>query len=66
MQKLAGIACLVAGVLVLVAGYNAAHELGSKVHHVFTGSIPDRAKFLLIAGGVLCVIGVFQILTARK
>lgn len=66
MQKLIGIICLVAGVLFLVEGYNAAHEFGSKVHHVMTGSVPDRARFLLISGGVMTLIGVLQIYLAKK
>lgn len=66
MQKLAGIICVVAGVLLAVTGYNAAHEFGSKVHHVFTGTIPDRAKFLLMGGGGLFLLGVLQIYVAKK
>jgi drug/metabolite transporter (DMT)-like permease len=66
MNKLAGIICLVAGVLLVVTGYNAAHELGAKVHHVVTGAIPDRARFLLLTGAVLGLLGVFQIYTAKR
>lgn len=66
MLKLVGIICLVVGVLLLVAGYNAAHEIGSKVHHVFTGDIPARARYFLIGGGVLSLLGVFQIYAAKK
>lgn len=65
MRKLVGIACLVGGVLLLVAGWEAAHELGSKIHHVFTGDIPLRARYLLIGGGVLGALGVFQIYTGK-
>lgn len=66
MQKLVGIICLVAGVLLVVAGYNAAHEFGSKVQHVFTGTVAVRARYLLIGGGVLSLLGVFQIYVAKK
>lgn len=54
------------GVLLAVAGYGAAHELGAKVHYLFTGRIPDQARNLLVAGGVVALFGVFQIYTARK
>lgn len=66
MSKLVGILCLVAGVLLLVAGYNAALEFGSKVHHVLTGTIPVRARYLLIGGGGLSLLGVFQIYADKK
>jgi hypothetical protein len=66
MQKLVGIICLVAGVLLAVEGYNAAHEIGAKVHHVFTGTVPVRARYLLIGGGGLCLLGVLQIYLAKK
>jgi hypothetical protein len=66
MQKLVGIICLVAGVLLVVAGYGAAHEFGAKVYHVFTGTVPDRARFLLIGGGAVFLVGVLQIYLAKK
>jgi hypothetical protein len=66
MQKLVGMACLVAGVLLLVAGYNAAHELGAQMRHVLIGGFPERARFFVIGGFVLCLLGVFQIYAAKK
>lgn len=66
MQKLVGIILIVVGVLLAVSGYNAAHEIGAKVHHVFTGSVPDRARLLLIGGGAVLLLGVLQIYLAKK
>ena len=66
MQKLAGIICLVAGVLLVVTGYDAAHEIGAKVHHVFTGRVPERARYLIIGGGAVFLAGVLQIYLAKK
>lgn len=66
MQKLAGIICVVAGVLLVVAGYNSAHEIGAKVQHVFTGAVPERARYLIIGGGAVFLAGVLQIYLARK
>jgi hypothetical protein len=66
MHKLIGIACVVAGVLLMVSGYNVAHELGAKVRHVFTGAVPDRARLMLIGGGAVFLAGVLQIYLAKK
>jgi hypothetical protein len=53
-------------VLLVVAGYNAAHEFGAKMYHVFTGTAPDRARFLVIGGGAVFLAGVLQIYLAKK
>ena len=66
MQKFIGISCVVAGVLLMVSGYNVAHELGAKVRHVFTGSVPERARYLLIGGGAVFLAGALQIYLAKK
>ena len=66
MHKLVGILCVAGGVFLLVRGYDAAHELTSKVHYVLIGQVPLHARYLLIGGGVLFALGVFQIFTAKK
>jgi hypothetical protein len=66
MQKLAGIICVVVGVLLVVAGYDSAHEIGAKVQHIFTGAVPERARYLMIGGGAVFLAGVLQIYLARK
>lgn len=66
MQKLFGIVCVVAGVLMAVAGYDAAHEFGAKIYHVFNGTVPDRARLLLVGGGAVFLAGVIQIFLAKK
>ena len=66
MQKVVGIVCLVAGVLLIVWGYNMAQSIGGQLQQVFTGSPGDKPMWLHIGGGVLCALGVFQIFVAKK
>jgi Protein of unknown function (DUF3185) len=66
MQKGFGIVCLIAGVLLLVWGYNLSQSVSGQFHRVFTGSPSDKAMWLYIGGAVLCTAGVFQIFMAKK
>jgi hypothetical protein len=65
MQRVIGVICLVAGILLLVWGHNVAQAPVSQVHQVFTGSIPDKAIYLYAGGGALAVIGLFQIFIGK-
>ncbi len=66
MQKIVGIICLVAGVLLIVWGYNMAQSVGGQLQQVFTGSPGDKPMWLYIGGAVLAALGVFQIFVAKK
>jgi hypothetical protein len=66
MQKVVGIICLVAGVLLIAWGYNMAQSIGGQLQQVFTGSPGDKPMWLYIGGGTLCALGVFQILVTKK
>ncbi|NOS71732.1 MAG: DUF3185 family protein [Verrucomicrobia bacterium] len=66
MQKVVGIVCLVAGVLLIVWGYNMAQSIEGQLQQVFTGSPGDKPMWLYIGGGVLCALGIFQIFVAKK
>jgi Protein of unknown function (DUF3185) len=66
MQKIIGVICLVLGVLLLVWGHNIALSVDSQVKQVFTGSPTDRATYYYIAGTVLGLFGLFQILWPQK
>ena len=66
MQKVVGIVCLVAGVLLIVWGYNMAQSIGGQLQQVFTGSPGDKPMWLYIGGGALCALGVFQVFVAQK
>jgi len=60
------IALLVAGVALLIWGYNMSEGFDSKVSRVFTGSSTDKAMWTMIGGGVLAAAGAFQLLVRRK
>jgi hypothetical protein len=66
MQKAIGVACLVAGILLLVWGYNAHQSVGSQLQETFTGSPSDKSMYLLISGVVLSILGLFQLLRRAK
>lgn len=61
MQKAIGVGCLVAGVLLIVWGWNLANSVGGQFQKLFTGSPGDKPMWLFIGGGVLCALGLFQI-----
>jgi nitrate reductase gamma subunit len=66
MNKLIGIVCLAAGIVLLFWGHNVAQSLNSQVKNIFTGSPTDKAMYLYIGGAVLCAAGVFQLVWKRK
>lgn len=66
MKKAIGIGCLVAGVLLIVWGYNLSQSVGGQFQRIFTGSPGDKAMWLYIGGVVLCAAGVFQIYLGKK
>jgi hypothetical protein len=57
---------VVVGVLLVVAGYDSAHEIGAKLQQIFTGAVPERARYLMKGGGAVFLAGVLQIYLARK
>ena len=66
MQKIIGIICLAIGVMLLVWGHKIANSFGSQVQEIFTGAPTDRAMYFYIAGMVLAIFGVSQIVWPRK
>jgi uncharacterized protein DUF3185 len=57
MNRIASLALLVLGIVLLACGWDAYHSLGSGVSRLFTGAPTDRSLWLLIAGGVATVSG---------
>ena len=66
MKKAMGVICLVAGVLLIVWGYNLSQSVNGHFQRIFTGSPGDKAMRLYIGGAVLCAAGVFQIYFGKK
>ncbi len=52
MNKIAGLALLAVGVVLLALGINASDSLGSEISEFFTGE-PTQRSIWLILGGVL-------------
>ncbi len=57
LQRIAGLAVIAVGVVLLVMGFRATEAFGSQVSNFFTGAPTDRAIWLLIGGGVLVLGG---------
>jgi len=66
VQKAIGIICLVAGVLLVVWGYNISHSVSGQFNQIFKGSPGNKAMGLYISGAVLSALGVFQIFAGKK
>ena len=57
MNKSISVALLIAGVILLVAGFNAYHSASSDVSRFFTGAPTNKALWLLIGGFVAGIAG---------
>ena len=57
MNKIASLALLVGGVVLIVIGINATNSFSSDVSRFFTGSPTDKAVWMLIAGSVAAIVG---------
>jgi len=65
-QRIIGIICLIAGIILLVRAHDMAQSLGSQVRQVFTGAPTDRSTYFYIAGVALTIFGMSQILWPAK
>ena len=59
MNKPLSIALLVGGIVLMVFGINATNSFSSDVSRFFTGSPTDKAVWMLIAGIVIAMAGLF-------
>jgi uncharacterized membrane protein len=66
MQKIIGVISLVIGVLLLMWGHDITQSVDSQVKQIFTGAPTDRATYYYIAGAVLGLFGLFQLLWPNK
>ena len=57
MNKIASLALLVGGVVLIIFGIQATDSFSSDVSRFFTGSPTDKAIWMLIAGIVAAVVG---------
>jgi uncharacterized membrane protein YidH (DUF202 family) len=66
MNKLASLALLVGGVVLIVIGINATNSFSSDVSRFFTGSPTDKAIWMLIGGIIAALIGLTGTLRSSK
>lgn len=66
MSKTMGIALLVAGVVLLVFGFQESRSTASEVSRIFNNSPSDRAIWFLVGGGVCAAVGLYLTLAKRK
>jgi hypothetical protein len=57
MNKAFAIALLVAGIILIIFGVNAANSVGSSFTRAFTGNPTNHSMWLLIGGVVMAVVG---------
>ena len=59
-------ALLVGGIILLIFGWNEHQSAGSEISRFFTGNPTDRAKWMLIGGAVLAVMGLVGLLRGSR
>jgi uncharacterized membrane protein YjjB (DUF3815 family) len=60
MNKTLGIVILVAGIVLLVYGFNAMDSFGSHVSKAVNGAPSNKSMMLLVSGAILAVFGAFS------
>jgi hypothetical protein len=65
-KRVIGIAMLVAGIALLLWGFNMSGALDSKVSRAFTGSPTDKAMWTMIGGAVFAAAGALQLFLGKK
>jgi hypothetical protein len=62
MNKIISISLLVAGIILIVFGFQASDSIGSSFSRLFTGTPTDKSIWLLIGGAALVVVGLVGVL----
>lgn len=65
MNKIIGIALLVAGVILLYFGWEAYNSAASEATEMMTGQPTDNAMWFLIAGAVAVIIGLYGLIRGK-
>ena len=66
MTKIASLALLVGGVVLIIFGVQATDSFSSDVSRFFTGSPTDKAVWMLIGGIVAAIVGLTMTLRSSK
>lgn len=65
MNKIAFLALLAGGIVLMVIGINATNSFSSDVSRFFTGSPTDKAVWMLIGGVVATIVGLVGMTRGR-
>ena len=57
MNRAIGLALLVAGIILIMTGYNASQSFSSDVSRFFTGSATNKAMWMLVGGVAAAIAG---------
>jgi hypothetical protein len=66
MNKIASLALLIGGIVLIIYGVNASNSIGSDFSRLFTGSPTDKSIWLLIGGIVLALVGAGGLMRGSK
>jgi uncharacterized membrane protein HdeD (DUF308 family) len=57
MNRAIGLALLIAGVILMIAGFNASQSFSSDISRFFTGTATNKAMWMLVGGTASTVAG---------
>lgn len=66
MQRFAGIAVLVVGIVLIVWGANSSQSVSSEISKIFTGAATNKSLYLIVGGTVALIAGASMAFTRRR
>lgn len=64
-QRLAGIALLVIGIILLIVGLSSSDSVADQVSETFTGRFTDKTMWYILGGAAMAVVGVILLAVRR-
>lgn len=64
-QRIAGIALLVVGVILVIVGLNSSNSLADQVSESFTGRFTDKTMWYLVGGAAAAILGIVLLAVRR-
>jgi len=66
VQRFAGIAVLVVGIVLIVLGVNASQSFGSDVSRFFSGAVTNKSIYFLAGGALAVLAGASMAFSGRR
>ena len=66
IQRFIGPGLIVVGIVLLILGWQASESASSEFSKAFQGAPSDKAIWLLVAGGIVLVLGVVRTMRSRS